>query len=212
MYKSIVIAGALVASIATASAQSTTINNDGVATIVSQDQLGRFTSNDIDLATQNELNLIADGQSSNYDAITNIRRVVNQHDDALGGMGQLAQRITTLESRTVTNGVDGQDGQNGRDGIDGRNGVNGQDGRDGVDGINGQDGQDANTTPIHMGIAGNTALSTAFAGGDGIGFGIGANEYGSAAAIGVTKSFGRHSFSAGATSSRQASFGYKFKW
>ena len=206
MYKSIVITGALVASIATASAQSHLVgqaltNIDGTATDVAThiDTQGRVniahspvwgttthTFTPVDLVTQEEL--------ANH----------------VGTRG-----LTGFTGDTGATGARGERGETGATGSAGRNGVdgvNGQDGRDGVDGINGQDGQDANTTPIHMGIAGNTALSTAFAGGDGIGFGIGANEYGSAAAIGVTKSFGRHSFSAGATSSQQASFGYKFKW
>ena len=61
-------------------------------------------------------------------------------------------------------------------------------------------------------IAGNSALSAAFAGGDGIGIGVGAHEYGAAAAIGVTKSFGRHAFTLGGTSNKQAAVGYKFKF
>ena len=212
MFKKSIITAAVMSSIAfTAQAQSTTINNDGVATIVSQDHQGRFTSNDIDLATQSELNLVRDGQGSNYDAITNIRRVVNQHDDAIGGIGQLSQRITTLESHTVTNGVDGRDGTDGANGRDGRNGIDGINGQDGRDGIDGRDASDSIT--VMQGIAGASALSFANSGGAGLGFGIATFEGQNAGAISYTHEFNnRFSASFGASSSGSAGGGFKFKF
>ena len=213
MYKSIVIAGALVASIATASAQNQIVQDangqhalitpTGTELCASQvDCLhrdGRIVTTEsysFDIpALYGETEANRQQTATNRGAINSLGRVVEQHDDAIGGIGQLAQRIDTLESRTVTNGADGADGADGRDGVDG------------------QDGRDANTTTVYQGIAGASALSFANSGGAGLGIGIAGYEGQNAGAISYTHEFNnRFSASFGATSSGSAGGGFKFKF
>ena len=218
MYKSIIIAAALVGSFATASAQVSNIDNHGVATINGQTETGHFTTRTVDLATQADLNLVRDGQQANYERIIalenapaaqNGRDGVDGQDGARGLRGFLGHQGE--RGATGETGAAGRDGSNGRDGIDG---VDGQNGRDGTDGVNGRDGRDAfiNIKDLHKGIAGSTALGFANAGGDGIGVGIGAFNDTAAIGFSVTKSDGNHQVSAGFTSAKQFGVGYKFKF
>lgn len=224
MYKSIIIAAALVGTIATASAQThqisehhsydPTAGNYAQQTFITEDghvniarrNIGRVagptqTYIAVDLVTQEEL----------------ANHVGQRGQQGLkGDTGERGERgYTGFQGHTGATGAagrDGIDGINGVDGQDGRNGIDGTNGTNGTDGRNGQDGRDADMSVLGSYIAGNSALSFANAGGDGIGFGAGANEYGTAGAVSVSKSFGNHSFSFGATTSRQVGAGYKFKF
>ena len=214
MYKSIIIAAALVGTIATASAQN-----------VNTAQIGEHVEGNIDIATyittEGHVNRAATPYRGPNRGLTTTRTVVDlvtQEELAnhVGTRGQQGLKGDTGErgerGYTGFQGHTGAAGADGIDGVDGQDGRNGIDGTNGTDGINGQDGRDADMSVLGSYIAGNSALSFANAGGDGIGFGAGANEYGTAGAVSVSKSFGNHSFSFGATTSRQVGAGYKFKF
>ena len=158
--------------------------------------------------------------ATNSGAIDNLGRVVTQHDDAIGGIGQLSQRITALESRTVTNGVDGQDGARGERGLTGAAGRDGQDAD--ISGLYEElgatfteiqtDFEDARVQ-TQMGIAGASALSFANNGGSGVGIGIAAHQGFNAGALSYTQDIG-NSFSAsiGATTTGTVGAGVKWKF
>ena len=213
MYKSIVIAGALVASIATASAQNVTTA-----------QIGEHVEGNIDISTyittDGHVNRAATpdrGPNRGRTATHTVVDLVTQEELAnhvgqrgqqglKGDRGDRGERgYTGFQGHTGATGAQGERGETGsagRDGIDGRDGTNGIDGKNASDSIT-----------VMQGIAGATALSFANSGGAGLGFGIATFEGQNAGAISYTHEFNnRFSASFGASSSGSAGGGFKFKF
>ena len=210
MYKSIVIAGALVASIATASAQN-----------VNTAQIGEHVEGNIDISTyittDGHVNRAATpyrGPNRGRTATHTVVDLVTQEELA-NHVGQRGQQ--GLKGDTGERGERGYTGFQGHTGATGAQGERGETGsacRDGIDGQNGIDGKNASDSiTVMQGIAGASALSFANSGGAGLGFGIATFEGQNAGAISYTHEFNnRFSASFGASSSGSAGGGFKFKF